>query len=144
MFDLFAKPVGRRDDGGPTGYLWPEDNPSWSFFIRFPGKDREWFTTVRQRVDGETLVIWRDGAWVLANSLRIPALTASLDAALALCERVLPGARCMAERTFDGEGWAMVHPTREGIRQVSDGASPALALLAALLKAIIYQEQSHA
>ena len=91
MFDLFATPVGRKYDGGPTGYLWPEDNPSWSFGIRFPGKDRTWFKDVRKRIDGETLVIDRDGANVLMNALRIPKLTASLEAAVALCERVLPG-----------------------------------------------------
>jgi len=93
MFDLFATPVGRKYDGGPTGYLWPEDNPSWSFGIRFPGKDRTWFKDVRKRIDGETLVIERDGANVLMNALRIPKLTASLDAAIELCERVLPNAR---------------------------------------------------
>lgn len=91
MFDLFATPVGRKYDGGPTGYLWPEDNPSWSFGIRFPGKDRTWFKDVRKRIDGETLVIERDGANVLMNALRIPKLTASLDAAIEPCERVLPG-----------------------------------------------------
>lgn len=93
MFDLFATPVGRKYDGGPMGYLWPEDNPSWSFGIRFPGKDRTWFKDVRKRIDGETLVIERDGANVLMNALRIPKLTASLDAAIELCERVLPNAR---------------------------------------------------
>lgn len=35
MFALYAKPVGDR------GFLWPEDDPSWSFAIRFPGKTRE-------------------------------------------------------------------------------------------------------
>ncbi len=68
MFDLFATPVGRKYDGGPTGYLWPEDNPSWSFGIRFPGKDRTWLKDVRKRIDGETLVIDRDGANVLPRS----------------------------------------------------------------------------
>lgn len=84
MFDLYAHAVGQKEDGGPAGYLWPEDNPSWSFGIRFPGKDRDWFKGARSRIDGETLTIWRDGAWVLMNALRIPHLTASLDAALTL------------------------------------------------------------
>ena len=91
MFDLFAVPVGKKEDGGPTGYLCSEDNLSWSFGIRFPGRDRAWFQGARNRTDGETLVIERDGANVLMNALRIPKLTASLDAAVALCERVLPG-----------------------------------------------------
>ncbi|HEU4986843.1 MAG TPA: hypothetical protein VFT89_07240 [Rhizobiaceae bacterium] len=89
MFDLFAKPVGVKKDGGPMGYLWPEDNPSWSFGIRFPGKDRAWFK--RSRRDRETLLIERDGALVLMNDLRVPTLTASLDAAVALVETALPG-----------------------------------------------------
>lgn len=88
MFDLFAKPVGtNKIDGGPSGYLWPEDNPSWSFGIRFPGKDRAWFADVRRKIGGETLLITRDGALVLMNSLRIPSLTNSLDAALTLFVR---------------------------------------------------------
>lgn len=91
MFDLFAVPTGKKDDGGPVGYLWPEDSPSWNFGIRFPGKDREWFDDVRKGSDRETLLIERDGALVLMNSLRIPPLTASLDAVTALIERELPG-----------------------------------------------------
>lgn len=84
MFDLFAKPVGTHQvDGGPTGYLWPEDNVSWNFGLRFPGKDRAWFDDVRKR-NGETLVIERDGALVLMNDLRIPKLTGSLDDASSL------------------------------------------------------------
>ena len=85
MFDLYASPVGaHKKDGAPIGYLWPDDNPSWSFGIRFPGKDREWFKATRKRIDGETLLIERDGALVLMNRLRIPPLTASIDAALTL------------------------------------------------------------
>src|SRR5690606_8091010 len=74
MFDLFAVPTGKKGDGGPAGYLWPEDNHSWSFGIRFPGRDREWFAVVRKGIDRETLLIERDGALVLMNGLRIPPL----------------------------------------------------------------------
>lgn len=89
MFDLYAKPVGKRkEDDGPVGYLWPEDNPSWSFGIRFPGKDMQWFLDSRKRIDGETLVIERDHALVLMNALRIPRVTASIDAALTLLNKV--------------------------------------------------------
>lgn len=84
MFDLYAKPVGKKDDGGPSGYLWPEDSPSWAFGVRFPGKDRAWFKTTKRDSNEETLLIERDGALVLMNKLRIPSLTASLDAALTL------------------------------------------------------------
>ena len=109
MFDLYAKPVGKSNiDGNPAGYLWPEDNPSWSFSIRFPGKDRAWFADVRKRVDGETLIIERDGALVLMNSLRVPPVTASVDAALALIPKDWFW-RC--GRTTLYAGWAFIHRT---------------------------------
>lgn len=94
MFDLYAKPVGLlKGDGGPRGYLWPEDDPSWSFGIRFPGRDRGWFAKQRQAGDGERLLIERDGALVLMNCLRVPLLTASIDAA----KQLVP------------EGWLVEH-----------------------------------
>lgn len=88
MFALFAQPVGEHDDGGPRGYLWPEDNPSWNFGIRFPGRDREWVEKARDGYE-ETLVIERDGAAVLMNALRVPELTGSIDAAVALTEQLV-------------------------------------------------------
>jgi len=132
MFDLFAVPVGKRDDGGPTGYLWPEDNPSWSFGIRFPGKDRTWFKDVRKRIDGETLVIERDGANVLMNALRIPKLTASLDAAVALCERVLPRSDW---QLCKGGDCTLIYGTRfmEPLVAEASASTPALALTLAVL-----------
>jgi len=91
IFNLYAKPVGVSTiDGGPKGYLWPEDNPSWNLGLRFPGKDRDWFKKVRRDPDQETILIERDGALVLANALRIPRLTASIDASETLR---LPGWR---------------------------------------------------
>jgi hypothetical protein len=90
MFDAFAVPVGQMSDGGPRGYLWPGDNPSWCFGIRCPDKDRDWFAKQRQGDEKETLLIERDGALVLMNDLRVPALTASLDAITALIEREFP------------------------------------------------------
>ena len=82
MFDLYARPVGKKKDDGPSGYLWPEDNPSWSFGLRFPGKSKEWFKALS--TDKEILLIWCDEAFVLMNSLRVPKLTESIDAALTL------------------------------------------------------------
>lgn len=109
MFDLYAKAVGRNEiDGGPTGYLWPEDNPSWNFGIRFPGKDRQFFTKNRNRVDRETLLIERDGALVLMNALRIPSLTASVDAALTLLPK--DWFWCCGRTTLYG-GWAFINRT---------------------------------
>lgn len=64
-----------------------------------------------------------------------PNYTASLDAALALAERVLPGVRVMAERFHDGKGWAMVQCAPESAKIMTDGNTPALALCAAILHA---------
>jgi hypothetical protein len=57
------------------------------------------------------------------------------DAAMALCERVLPLARVMVERFGAGAGWAMVEPVGSITKHMTDGNTPALALLAALIKA---------
>lgn len=111
MFDLFAKPVGRKSDGGPTGYLWPEDNPSWSFGIRFPGKDRDWFKKHSREPDDETLLIWRDDAWVLMNALRIPRLTASLDASERLRMALLPDWSVHIDQADNRDWWVEL---REG------------------------------
>ena len=62
--------------------------------------------------------------------------TTSVDAALALIERVLPGARCMVEREFDGRSWAMIQPGIAAPREQIDGATPAIALCAAALRAL--------
>lgn len=90
VFDAFATPVGKhKDDDGPIGYIDMADQPSWNLGLRFPGKDRDWFSACRKQIKGETLLIERDGSYVLMNSLRVPELTASLDATIALVERVL-------------------------------------------------------
>jgi hypothetical protein len=144
MFDLYAKPVGKHSvDSGPTGYLWPENNPSWAFGHRFPGKDRAWFATVRDP-ENETLLIERDGALVLMNSLRVPHLTSSVDAALSLVPEgyavegmgIWPGHPVTltvlgTHRNKNGEYW---HGSEDG-RWRASGATPALALCIASLRA---------
>lgn len=138
MFDLYAKPVGKHEsDGGPSGYLWPEDNPSWSFAIRFPGKDREWFEKVR---DGkELLLIERDGALVLVNDLRVPPLTGSLDAAMKLAGgfywiigmgKTRPDEPMYAAELFE------VGPRKVLIAEAEHDASAVLALVICYLKAL--------
>jgi hypothetical protein len=157
MFDLYAKPVGQhKEDGGPTGYLWPEDNASWAFGHRFPGKDREWFTKVRHRKDissnclecgssfkRETLVIERDGALVLMNELRIPPLTASLDEAKSL---VPDGWFWRVGHSTLYAGWAGLnakHPDHcdKDDEAFAEAATPALALCAAALRARASQDR---
>ena len=134
MFTLFAKPAGER------GYLWPEDNPSWSFAIRFPGKDRAWFDKRRGR-DQETIVIWRDGDPILMNSLRVRPLTSSLEAALEIAEAVLPGWLWRVQWT----GKQYIH-TRHGdlmAGEYGEGGSdsPARATLIAVLRALEEQQR---
>lgn len=81
VFDAFAVPTGKHKiDGGPVGYLWPQDDPSWALGIRFPGQTRDWFREIRK--DRPSLVIERDGALVLMNDARVRPYTASVDAAL--------------------------------------------------------------
>ncbi|WP_448953034.1 hypothetical protein [Labrys neptuniae] len=139
MFDLFAKPVGARSDGGPMGYLWPEDNPSWNFGIRFPDKDRGWFRQCRNKIEGETLLVQRDGAFVLMNNLRIKPVTASIDATEFIRESLFQdgseitvtayGLRlCVAHLVVDGKGFATQAPTEPRAR------------LAALLRALAAKE----
>lgn len=65
----------------------------------------------------------------------VPAYSTSLDAALALAERVLPGARVMVERFHDGKGWTMVQCDPESAKIMTDGNTPALALCIAILRA---------
>jgi hypothetical protein len=141
MFELFARPVGKKDDGGPSGYLWPEDNPSWSFGLRFPGKDRYWFFQKRKGEDQETLLIWRDNAWVLMNSLRIPKLTSSLDAAAAFRKRMLPGWDYASYYT-DGRHGADVGPSGTFTTYTEYCATECLSIVAAVVAGVIAKEKT--
>lgn len=64
-----------------------------------------------------------------------PKLTASIDAAVALIERVLPGAEWSAARNSNGEyfGWIV----SDGMPHCDDHETPALVLCTALVKALI-------
>ena len=136
-FDLFATPVGKHKiDDGPIGYIRLDDQPSWNLGIRFPGKHREWFTETRKRLDGETLLIERDGAFVLMNSIRIEPLTASLDAVVSLIEQVLPGWGRQTGKTIGGAFYAStLREYSPGWIFKGQGFNEACALLAALLRA---------
>lgn len=143
MFDLCAAPVGQhKEDGGPIGYIWPGNDPSWNLGLRFPGKDRSWFKATRKKIKGETLLIERDGAYVLMNSQRVPPLTASVDAVLALIERDLPG-RFWSLNPANGadKARAQIDPSLDA-QSPHNGraATPALALLSAFLRAKAQQQ----
>jgi hypothetical protein len=89
------------------------------------GKDRkEWFYPV-------------DREWFYRDAIHeLPRYTTSLDAALALAERVLPGWCWMIERHKNGTATAGLHEWnayREADRFTAN--TPALALCAAILKA---------
>lgn len=83
------------------------------------------------------------------NVWTTPSYTASLDAALALVERVLPGwRRCLEEVEPGARWWAGVKPpddTTSGYRgdRFAYAPTPALALCAALLRALQTQEPDH-
>lgn len=65
------------------------------------------------------------------------ALTASLDAAVALVERVKPGWAVQMTRQGDGEGAARLWPQNyTGEQYCATCATPALALIAALLRSL--------
>lgn len=87
--------------------------------------------------------------WYVARSGKslhsAPTYTSSLDAVVALVERVLPGSFWRAQKQspdYDiAPFWAVCGPHGKPKRQhTADGATPALALLAALIKAKIAQE----
>lgn len=141
MFDFFAKPVASR--GRIKAYLWPEDSPSWSFGLWCEPDRREKIIAARKHHD-ETLLIERDGGLVLMNSLRVPNLTTSLDAAVALVERVRPGAwiqidgprKYLEIPTPVPNRWrGVVEPWDGKSERIGWGSTPAAALIAALLKA---------
>ena len=70
---------------------------------------------------------------------RIPRLTASLDAALALVERVRPGCGWTVQRLLHDQSFTaeLYVPKPRVIQHYADkGPTPALALIAALLAAL--------
>lgn len=139
VFDAFATPVGKhKEDGGPIGYIRLDDQPSWNLGLRFPGKDRAWFAATRKQIKGETLLIERDGAFVLMNSLRVPELTSSTDAAVSLAERVLPGwdwcTQSFGEDGARGRVWK--HGWHDDTVIYADHSSPVIALVLATLRAL--------
>jgi len=70
------------------------------------------------------------------------AYTRSLDAALALCERVLPGSWCKVTKYAKRGGWAEVGGADTPDHYNATGLTPALALLTAMLRAKISQEDA--
>lgn len=130
MFGLFAKPCSDH------GYIWPEDDPSWSFALRFEVSSKE----ARKGIRRETIE-WQqeDRSWILMNSLRVPKLTASIDAAVGLVERMIPPECDWVVDRWGNASLGYVHHVNSGDDLASK--KPAMALLAALLAALIAIEE---
>lgn len=89
----------------------------------------------------DNTVVWEkpiDGFWIrrLLNLSRVPRLTASLDAAVALTERLLPGQEwAVGRRDNFCNAWGKVRiGTLESVADVAP--TPAIALVLATLKAL--------
>lgn len=110
------------------------------------GPDRELDGRIWCEIRGYPFIVW-DGAGVAyknpdlrhEDADRIPKVTASADAALALVEREFPGAFWSLTNIDPDSGFDATVGPHHG-----DGASPALAILAALLSALIAKEASDA
>ena len=86
---------------------------------------------------------WRPGG--VGVWLNLPDLTASVDAALGLVERVLPGMEFRISTARHRKGWAvktwLADDTHSG--RLFDAPTPAPALICALLTAKIAEAQPH-
>lgn len=101
--------------------------------------DEHRFAQLAGATDGVGCMMYRYGHHAFHSALRV---TASLDAALALVERVLPGwAVDITRFSRTGLGRARLWQNYDGLREYccDRAATPALALLAAMLKALISQ-----
>lgn len=104
------------------------------------GQQPEWATKHHAPRQPE---LWTDGgAGLRAKEWTCPRFTTSLDAALALAERVLPGwyAGMQANRFSAGEPWSFWLEEAEEHQQFERAAStPALAACLAILSAVAAQ-----
>lgn len=111
-----------------------------------PGTTRKQWSYIHKASGKECFVDeTRDATHALIN---VPSYTASIDAAVALVEKLLPGWRLMV--TTPGGAYLMssdFEPAEEewgepkGFTCAADAKSPALALIAALLRALIAQQE---
>lgn len=123
------------------------------------GSDRELDGRIWCAINGYNFVAW-DGAGVVyrfrepgirhMDAAHVQPVTRSVDSALALVERVLPGWTFTIARHYGHDNptgpfyadmasveWIQDLPGTEGQQAEAYGATPALALLSALLKALI-------
>lgn len=98
-----------------------------------------------EEANGPNYALERDIALAFSEpdvQVVVTPVTASLDAALSLCERVLPGWFETIERVGPNQ-WRAILSRREAGHDAcyGKGRSRSLALLAALLRALISQEK---
>jgi len=106
------------------------------------GGDREIDDAIVERMFGKSMLVITEDAGTVWRNHKAPFYTSSVDAALALIGRVLPGLY-MWRLDFDDE--PTPHPADAllcwaGGTASEGGATPALALCAALLAAMIGEE----
>lgn len=105
--------------------------------LQYGGPNSEGAANVRRDPDwDEDDVIFEVGSEACCN--RIPELTASLDATVALCERVLPGYDWIVGHT---NGGLTIH-AQVGQNEMVFGETPAIALLIAILTALEARDAS--
>lgn len=92
-----------------------------------------------------------DAISMLASFLSLPAYTTSIDAAVALVERMLPGQQWTLGQNIHHRYWLctlnVISGDPEGVTAMASShaaPTPPLAVLAALLRALQHQEPSHA
>lgn len=99
-----------------------------------------WHQVGERLSDGKTIQCWYDPDGV---EQFVPRYTASIDAAVGLVEKMLPSAGVTIGVDRDRKVYASVR-WGDGVKDVAlaNAPSPALALLAALLQALIQKEET--
>lgn len=124
----------------------PDLDASICVLLQYGGPNSDGATNVRTDGDWEGDLLFEQGSDECCNP--IPAVTTSLDAALALAERVLPGwyFGVQANRRWEmPDDWtACIAPpkVRDGSEVEADAPSPALALCIAILRALDSQSNT--
>lgn len=117
-----------------AGEVGPDLDASICVLLQYGGPNSNGATNVRTDGDWEGDLLFEHGSDECCNP--IPAVTTSLDAALALAERVLPGWVWMVESHRDGRATAWLSEFNAyGEGEQVLGNSPTLALCIAILKA---------
>jgi len=102
------------------------------------GPDRELDDAIVELMFGKSMLVITEDAGTVWRNHKAPFYTASIDAALALAERVLPDHEIEMFQLFHGNGWGVNFRAKH--IDTAYAPTPALALIAAILKALIAAE----